>query len=198
MAACARPFSRLSFVLALGASLPALSPAVSPAWAGAALIYVTNSAGDSIHVIDPATNKVVQEIKGVEAAHGIAPARRRRAGLCQQRGRQHPRRVRPRERRADQESPAQQPSQQYRGDQERRSHPGRHRARAGRGRRDRCQDPDPDQEHPGQRAAAQHLRDAGRQARDHRLDSGQALDRHRSRATRSRPGSCRSISACAR
>jgi YVTN family beta-propeller protein len=35
-------------------------------------IYVTNSAGDSIHVIDPATNKVVQEIKGIEAAHGIA------------------------------------------------------------------------------------------------------------------------------
>ena len=34
-------------------------------------IYITNSAGDSIHVIDPATNKVVQEIKGIEAAHGI-------------------------------------------------------------------------------------------------------------------------------
>jgi YVTN family beta-propeller protein len=34
-------------------------------------VYVTNSAGDSIHVIDPATNKVVQEIKGIEAAHGI-------------------------------------------------------------------------------------------------------------------------------
>lgn len=34
-------------------------------------IYVTNSAGDSIHVIDPSTNKVVQEIKGIEAAHGI-------------------------------------------------------------------------------------------------------------------------------
>jgi len=45
-----------------------------PAWGGAAFIYVTNSAGDSIHVIDPATNKVVQEIKGIEAAHGIAPA----------------------------------------------------------------------------------------------------------------------------
>ena len=45
-----------------------------PAWAGSALIYVTNSAGDSIHVVDPATNKVVQEIKGIEAAHGIAPA----------------------------------------------------------------------------------------------------------------------------
>jgi YVTN family beta-propeller protein len=43
-----------------------------PAWAGTARIYITNSAGDSIHVIDPATNKVVQQIKGIEGAHGIA------------------------------------------------------------------------------------------------------------------------------
>ena len=49
-------------------------PALSPAHGGSALIYVTNSAGDNIHVIDPATNKVVQEIKGVEAAHGIVAA----------------------------------------------------------------------------------------------------------------------------
>jgi YVTN family beta-propeller protein len=35
-------------------------------------IYVTNSAGDNIHVIDPATNKVVQVFRGPEAAHGIA------------------------------------------------------------------------------------------------------------------------------
>ena len=35
-------------------------------------IYVTNSAGDSVHVIDPATNKVVQVFKGPEAMHGIA------------------------------------------------------------------------------------------------------------------------------
>jgi YVTN family beta-propeller protein len=41
------------------------------ALAGTARIYITNSAGDSIHVIDPATNKVVQVIKGIEAAHGI-------------------------------------------------------------------------------------------------------------------------------
>jgi YVTN family beta-propeller protein len=34
-------------------------------------IYVTNAAGDSIHVIDPATNKVVQVIEGIEGAHGI-------------------------------------------------------------------------------------------------------------------------------
>ena len=34
-------------------------------------IYVTNSAGDSVHVIDAATNKVVQVFKGPEAMHGI-------------------------------------------------------------------------------------------------------------------------------
>ena len=45
-----------------------------PATADAELvrIYVTNSAGDSVHVVDPATNKVVQEFKGPEAMHGIA------------------------------------------------------------------------------------------------------------------------------
>jgi YVTN family beta-propeller protein len=41
------------------------------AHAGGALVYVTNSAGDSIHVIDAATNRVVQVIKGIEAAHGV-------------------------------------------------------------------------------------------------------------------------------
>src|SRR5262245_41131833 len=49
-------------------------PALSPAWGGSALIYVTNSAGDSFHVIDPATNKVVREIKTIEAAHGVVAA----------------------------------------------------------------------------------------------------------------------------
>src|SRR5215211_1502570 len=50
------------FVLALGAW---------PASAETVRVYVTNSAGDNIHVIDPATNKVVQVIKGIEAAHGV-------------------------------------------------------------------------------------------------------------------------------
>src|SRR3989449_9328098 len=54
-----------SLVLAL-AALP-----VSASWADTVRVYITNSAGDSIHVIDPATNKVVQVIKGIEAAHGI-------------------------------------------------------------------------------------------------------------------------------
>jgi len=45
--------------------------AAGPASAETDRVYVTNSAGDNIHVIDPATNKVVQVIKGIEAAHGI-------------------------------------------------------------------------------------------------------------------------------
>jgi YVTN family beta-propeller protein len=49
----------------------AISLAPLAAHAGLVRIYITNSAGDSIHVIDPATNKVVQEIKGIEAPHGI-------------------------------------------------------------------------------------------------------------------------------
>src|SRR5258708_28956331 len=38
-------------------------------------IIQTNSAGDNIHIIDPVTNKVIGEIKGIEASHGIAVAR---------------------------------------------------------------------------------------------------------------------------
>ena len=37
-------------------------------------IIQTNSAGDNIHIIDPATNKVVAEITGVEAPHGVTVA----------------------------------------------------------------------------------------------------------------------------
>jgi YVTN family beta-propeller protein len=43
-----------------------------PASAETVRVYVTNSAGDSIDVVDPASNRVVQEIKGIEGAHGIA------------------------------------------------------------------------------------------------------------------------------
>ena len=48
------------------------SGATSGASGSIARIYVTNSAGDSIDVVDPATNKVVQVIRGIELPHGIA------------------------------------------------------------------------------------------------------------------------------
>jgi YVTN family beta-propeller protein len=37
-------------------------------------ILQTNSAGDSVDVIDPVTNKIVGQIEGVEANHGVAAA----------------------------------------------------------------------------------------------------------------------------
>jgi YVTN family beta-propeller protein len=37
-------------------------------------IIQTNSAGDNVHIIDAATNKVVGEIKGIEAPHGVTVA----------------------------------------------------------------------------------------------------------------------------
>ena len=39
-----------------------------------ARIVQTNSAGDNVHIIDPATNKVVGEIRGIEVGHGAAAA----------------------------------------------------------------------------------------------------------------------------
>jgi YVTN family beta-propeller protein len=56
-------------LLAYASIATALAPL--PALASSAFVYVTNSAGDAIDVVDVATNKVVQVIKGIEAAHGI-------------------------------------------------------------------------------------------------------------------------------
>jgi WD40 repeat protein len=50
-------------VLVLFSVLPLLGSSVR--------IYQTNSAGDDLDVIDPATNQVVMKIKDIEAAHGV-------------------------------------------------------------------------------------------------------------------------------
>ena len=41
---------------------------------GKVRIIQTNAAGDNVHIIDPATNKIVGEITGIEAGHGAAVA----------------------------------------------------------------------------------------------------------------------------
>jgi YVTN family beta-propeller protein len=58
---------------ALRYALPLLALTLLPLPASAATvrIYVTNSAGDDIDVIDPVSNKVVQKIPDVVGAHGI-------------------------------------------------------------------------------------------------------------------------------
>ena len=45
-----------------------------PLAAGSVRILQTNSAGDNVSVIDPTTNKVVGEIRGIEVNHGAAAA----------------------------------------------------------------------------------------------------------------------------
>lgn len=42
-----------------------------PLLASSVRVYQTNSAGDEVHVIDPATNKVVFTINGIEVPHGV-------------------------------------------------------------------------------------------------------------------------------
>src|SRR5258708_35326714 len=42
-----------------------------PSSANTGRIYVTNGAGNSVDVVDSATNKVVQVIKGIEVPHGV-------------------------------------------------------------------------------------------------------------------------------
>jgi YVTN family beta-propeller protein len=46
--------------------------AALPLAAGSVRIWQTNSAGDSIDVIDPATNKVVLKVNDIEVPHGVA------------------------------------------------------------------------------------------------------------------------------
>lgn len=41
---------------------------------GKAYIIQTNSAGDNVQLIDPVSDKIVAEIQGIEAAHGVAAA----------------------------------------------------------------------------------------------------------------------------
>src|SRR5580693_5971014 len=55
-------------------ALPLLALTLVPlsANAGTVRVYVTNSAGDTIDVIDPVSNKVVQKIKDIVGAHGVA------------------------------------------------------------------------------------------------------------------------------
>src|SRR5467141_2973019 len=48
--------------------------AALPLAASTVRIIQTNSAGDNIHIIDPATNKVVGVINGIEVSHGAAAA----------------------------------------------------------------------------------------------------------------------------
>src|SRR6266851_7858326 len=65
---------RVCLIILCGIVLYEMSFSLKAAPSPKLRIIQTNSAGDNIHIIDPATNKVVGEIKGIEASHGIAVA----------------------------------------------------------------------------------------------------------------------------
>jgi YVTN family beta-propeller protein len=70
----AQPFGRYLKALAvLFIGMPLMTLAAAPGAAPTKVrIIQTNSAGDRVSIIDPATNKVVGEIMGIEAGHGAS------------------------------------------------------------------------------------------------------------------------------
>jgi YVTN family beta-propeller protein len=69
-----KQLSRGSLTVLAGIALCTTSFSMVSAQNAKLRIIQTNSAGDNIHIIDPATNKVMGEIKGIEAPHGVAVA----------------------------------------------------------------------------------------------------------------------------
>jgi len=65
---------RVSLTALAGIALCTLSFSLAAAQQSKLRVVQTNSAGDNVHIIDPVANKVVGEIKGIEAPHGIAVA----------------------------------------------------------------------------------------------------------------------------
>jgi YVTN family beta-propeller protein len=62
---------RATSLLCSVASLGLLALTAQTASADTVRIYQTNSGGDNVNVIDPATNKTVGYLEGIEAAHGV-------------------------------------------------------------------------------------------------------------------------------
>ncbi len=74
MTSSAARSSRQGLVLTCLLVTPVFLALPSAADTSRVVIVQTNSAGDSVHLIDPTTNKVMGEIVGVEVIHGVAAA----------------------------------------------------------------------------------------------------------------------------
>src|SRR6185369_8950756 len=68
-----RRYVRVALVGVTIAAAAVSAPSIR-AQGGKAFIVQTNSAGDSIHLIDPVTDKIVAEVPDEEVVHGIAAA----------------------------------------------------------------------------------------------------------------------------
>src|SRR5262245_64554137 len=61
-----------TFLGSIAAATLLVALAGQPASARTVRVYVTNSGGDNIHIVDPANQTVASTIEGIEGAHGIA------------------------------------------------------------------------------------------------------------------------------
>jgi YVTN family beta-propeller protein len=59
-------------LLGSAAAVGLMALSAQSASAATVRVYVTNSGGDNMHVVDPATRKVESTVEGIEGAHGVA------------------------------------------------------------------------------------------------------------------------------
>ena len=83
--------ARLSVLRPLSLGILFLAAPIS-AQSGRVRIIQTNAAGDNVHIIDPATNEVVDVILGIPIPHGVTSHPNGEGVLLQQRGGPHTRR----------------------------------------------------------------------------------------------------------
>lgn len=74
MTSSANPRRRPRVLFGIGLLAVLAAASLSVAAAGRVLIIQSNSAGDSVMLIDPTTDKIVGEVNGIEVGHGVAPA----------------------------------------------------------------------------------------------------------------------------
>ena len=149
-------------LLALESSRWPRTPALGPK---VIRIIQTNAAGDNMHVIDPATNKVVAIIEDIEVPHGISAAPDGSVVYITNESMSTMDVDRRQDVEGDQADSAERAAEQPDGQQGRQEGLRRHRPVARRGRRHRRDDADQRQERDGRRLGPQRVRHAGRQVR---------------------------------
>ena len=165
-------------------SLAGLLVAPLVAQSSRALIVQTNSAGDSVTLIDPATDKIVAEIPEAEVVHGAAAAPDGSRLYLTNEATEHARHRRHEDDAHHQEDPLDRPPEQPRDSQGRPARLRRHhRAQGGVDVIDTVTQ-ERTKTIPILRRRAQHVHHAGQQVRRRRLDRRIRGDRHRHRTER--------------
>ena len=173
----------------LGIAVLALAVCFTPplaAQAGKAFIVQTNSAGDSVSLIDPVTDRIVAEIPDAEVIHGVAAAPDGSRLYLTNESTAHAGHRRHQDAGDHEEDPADRRSEQHGDPQGRPAAVRRHHGRQGGVDVIDTVAAGEDQVHPHPGRRAQHVHHARQQVRRRRIDRRQRRDghRHRDRAAR--------------